>query len=189
VYRKHAGVSPVLQRLPVAFRQELHSEPLFSSLVKQQQEKLFCFIICRYGILSSQNVFSLGIVMYFIDMKILRDIEQVKLIGRNIATFRKKQGLTQQQLAEQMGLRQPVLASYEVGRRSIPVVLVPCVARILNVSTEDILGLRPYSKNKKPGPQSKLEKQIECVQQLPRSAQRYVSVFLDQVLANAQRQL
>lgn len=42
-------------------------------------------------------------------------------LGARIAQARKDAGLTQVQLAERPGIPQPQLASYEVGRRRVPV--------------------------------------------------------------------
>ena len=59
-------------------------------------------------------------------------------LGGRIAALRKEQGLTQVQLAETLELTQQMVASYEVGRRRVPVSLLPSLARALSVN--DIPG-------------------------------------------------
>jgi transcriptional regulator with XRE-family HTH domain len=49
-------------------------------------------------------------------------------LGARIAALRKDQGMTQVQLAETLGLTQQMIASYEVGRRRVPVSLLPQIA-------------------------------------------------------------
>ena len=49
-------------------------------------------------------------------------------LGGRIASLRKEQGFTQAQLAGVLGLTQQMVASYEVGRRRVPVSLLPKVA-------------------------------------------------------------
>lgn len=48
-----------------------------------------------------------------------------KQLGARIAALRKDQGITKVQLAERLDLTQQMIASYEVGRRRVPVSLLP----------------------------------------------------------------
>ena len=63
-----------------------------------------------------------------------------KQLGTRVAELRKTHGLTQAQLAESLGLTQQMIASYEVGRRRVPVSLLPALATTLAVSIEALLG-------------------------------------------------
>ena len=76
--------------------------------------------------------------------------------------------------------------SYEVGRRRIPVSALPTLARSLGVSLEELLG-DDAGAAKKRGPAPKLQQQIERIQQLPRTQQRFVMQMLDTVLQQASR--
>ena len=109
-----------------------------------------------------------------------------KALGSRIAHLRKELELTQVQLAEILGLSQQMVASYEVGRRRIPVSLLPSLARALNVQTDVLLGNEPKTPAKR-GPTPKWQQQIEAIAQLPRAKQRFVSQVLDTVLAQAGR--
>jgi hypothetical protein len=73
-----------------------------------------------------------------------------------------------------------MLASYEVGRRRVPVSLLPRLARVLAVSVEQLVG--DEAGPRKPGPASKLLQQMERIQRLPRTQQRFVMQMLDTVL-------
>ena len=72
--------------------------------------------------------------------------------------------------AELVGATQQTLNSYETGRRSVPVSLLPAIAKRLGVSVEELLddGSRPASKR---GPTPKLQQQMDRITQLPRSKQ------------------
>jgi len=48
------------------------------------------------------------------------DADFFRNLGQRIAQARKDAGLTQQQLAATLGISQPMLASYEIGRRRLP---------------------------------------------------------------------
>jgi DNA-binding XRE family transcriptional regulator len=51
-----------------------------------------------------------------------------KDLGRLLAQFRQEAGLTQQVVADHLGIAQQTLAHYEVGRLRLPVTLVPPLA-------------------------------------------------------------
>jgi transcriptional regulator with XRE-family HTH domain len=107
-------------------------------------------------------------------------------LGARIAALRKDQGMTQVQLAEILGLTQQMVASYEVGRRRVPVSLLPQIAETLAVSLEELIGKKDVQPAKR-GPAPKLQQQIERIQRLPRAKQRFVIEMLDTVLAQASR--
>ena len=109
-----------------------------------------------------------------------------KQLGARIAALRKDQGITQVQLAERLGLTQQMIASYEVGRRRVPVSLLPQIAETLAASLEELIGKKDLQPAKR-GPAGKLQQQIERIQQLPRSKQRFVMQMLDTVLAQQSR--
>ena len=105
-------------------------------------------------------------------------------LGERIIERRKELGLTQVQLGEMMSVTQQVIASYEAARRQIPAWRVPDLAKALDLTLEDMMGVN--GSGKKRGPKSKLEKQLDEVRQLPKSEQVFVSQFLDKMLAKAQ---
>jgi transcriptional regulator with XRE-family HTH domain len=109
-----------------------------------------------------------------------------KQLGARIAALRKDQSLTQVQLAEALGLTQQMVASYEVGRRRVPVSLLPRIAETLAVSLEELIGKKDVQPAKR-GPAPKLQQQIERIQKLPKSRQRFVMEMLDTVLQQADR--
>lgn len=104
-------------------------------------------------------------------------------LGKRIAERRKAQGLTQVELAERLGISQQTLAHYEVGRLRVAVAMLPALAKELAVSVETLIGV-PTPKHKR-GPAPKLQRQIEQIQQLPRTKQRFVMQMLDTVLQQA----
>jgi transcriptional regulator with XRE-family HTH domain len=108
-----------------------------------------------------------------------------KELGSRISQLRKEQNLTQQQLADELGLAQQVIASYEIGRRRVPVSTLPMLATALAVPIEALLGVA--SGAAKRGPAPKLQRHIERISQLPKPKQRFVMEMLDTVLAQASR--
>jgi transcriptional regulator with XRE-family HTH domain len=109
-----------------------------------------------------------------------------KQLGARIAALRKDQAMTQVQLAAALELTQQMVASYEVGRRRVPVSLLPQIAETLTVSLDELIGKKNVQPAKR-GPAPKLQQQIERIQQLPRTQQRFVMQMLDTVIAQASR--
>lgn len=105
-------------------------------------------------------------------------------LGAKVAELRKTEGITQVQMAEQLGVSQQTINSYEVGRRRIPVSTLPVLASTLGVSMEELIGAPPAA-NKKRGPTPKLQQQIERIQRLPKAQQRMVMQTLDTLLKGA----
>lgn len=105
-----------------------------------------------------------------------------KTFGHRIAELRRQRGLTQSDLATALGMDQTAVASYEVGRRRVPLSLLPLLAQTLGVSAVEIIEAPTPSG--KPGPTPKLQRQIEQVSLLPKGKQKFVSDFLDTFLAS-----
>jgi transcriptional regulator with XRE-family HTH domain len=107
-------------------------------------------------------------------------------LGTRVAELRRAQNITQVEMAATLGVSQQTINSYEVGRRRIPVSALPTLARSLAVSLEELFG-DDAAAAKKRGPAPKLQQQIERIQQLPRTQQRFVMQMLDTVIAQASR--
>jgi transcriptional regulator with XRE-family HTH domain len=112
-----------------------------------------------------------------------QDEQFFKALGTRIASARKTQHLTQQELADQLGIAQQTLAHYEGGRVRFPASILPLLVQVLGLTPEELLGQeRPKGK---PGPTSRLQQQIERISQLPRTKQHFVMEMLDTVIAQA----
>ena len=103
-------------------------------------------------------------------------------LGSRIAELRKSQGITQIQMAEALGVSQQTVNSYEVARRRVPVSALPILGRLFNISVDELLGEQTAKPNGKRGPASKLQQQIERVNLLPRSKQKFVIEMIDTVI-------
>lgn len=107
-----------------------------------------------------------------------------KLLGGRVAQLRKVQNLTQVQLAEALGISQQVVASYEVGRRRIPVSMLPQLAKALAVGVDELLGEKTRAKR---GPAPALARHMERISELPKPRQKLVIQVLESMLAQPSR--
>lgn len=108
-----------------------------------------------------------------------------KALGARIAALRKERGLSQQTLADELGIAQQALAHYEVGRARPPVSLLPQFSRIFAVSVDALPGGRKRAAKRGPAP--KPQQHLERISQLPKTKQGIVMQMLDAVLAPTSR--
>jgi transcriptional regulator with XRE-family HTH domain len=94
-------------------------------------------------------------------------------VGRRIAELRKNAGLTQRQLADQIGTAWSNVAYWERGASAPPGTALVKLAPALGVSVDELLGtVKP--KPKKTVAQGRLQKVFEEVSKLPRRQQQKV---------------
>jgi transcriptional regulator with XRE-family HTH domain len=109
-----------------------------------------------------------------------------KEFGTKITSFRKELNLTQEQLAQKIGVSQQIIALYELGKRRIPISLLVPIAKSLHVNIEDLLGIE--KKGNKRGPIPKIQKRLEQIQTLPLDKQKMVLEVLDTIMQGAIQQ-
>lgn len=61
--------------------------------------------------------------------------------GKNLKTLRKKSGLTQQELAEKLGVRKTTISNYETSFSSPPKSVLVEIARFFDVGLDDLVGI------------------------------------------------
>jgi len=108
------------------------------------------------------------------------DKQFCKTLGTRIARLRKEQGLSQQALADELGIPQQTLAQYEVGRARMAVSLLPVLARFFGVAVDDLVGFKHGTSKR--GPTPLMQRQIEKLNRLPKAKQRVVMDMLKGVL-------
>lgn len=113
-----------------------------------------------------------------------QDEQFFKALGSRIASARKAQNITQQQLAERLGIAQQTYAQYETGRARIPASMLPKLAQDLSLTMDEVMGQNERFRSR-PGPTPKLQKQFERISQLPKAKQQVLMEMLDGVLAQA----
>lgn len=101
-------------------------------------------------------------------------------MGERISDARKALGMTQAQLANELGVAQQVVASYEVGRHRVPASFLPRLARTLAMPVEELIGEQQQRSRRGPAP--KLLQQVERIQRLPKSQQRFIMQMIDTAL-------
>lgn len=106
-------------------------------------------------------------------------------IPSRIKELRNEKTLTQQYMANELGLAQNTYAQYESGKRRIPLELIPKIASILNISEERILIGEQEETPSKRGRVSELEKRIMELKKLPKRDQKLAVDMLDRIIKTA----
>lgn len=102
------------------------------------------------------------------------------ILGENIAKVRKELGITQEDLAKQLGVSRRALCSYECGKCSIPVFLLPKLSNIFNVPVGQLLNIKNsfFSLDERTK-KARLLKELEKVEKLPSEEQKAVFTLID----------
>ena len=104
--------------------------------------------------------------------------------GRYLASLRTAAGLSQQQVAEAINVRQSTVATWERSARPPKGDLLPQLADILKVSIADLLQCDVEAKpQKKRGPASRVEKLMGEVSKLPRRKQQKIADVVEAMIA------
>lgn len=101
-------------------------------------------------------------------------------MGDRVADTRKALGMTQAQLADELGVAQQVVASYEVGHHRVPASFLPRLARALAMPVEELIGEEPQRSRR--GPSPRLLQQVERIQRLAKSRQHFIMEMIDTAL-------
>jgi transcriptional regulator with XRE-family HTH domain len=105
--------------------------------------------------------------------------------GQRMAAFRVAKGLSQAQLAEQLGMTRDLVAYYERAAKNPSLDQVKRIADFFGVSVGEMLKERAPRAAAKPGPTSHLEQLAARAAKLPRAEQKAAIKMLEGLLANA----
>ncbi|MGH8431153.1 MAG: helix-turn-helix domain-containing protein [Solimonas sp.] len=101
--------------------------------------------------------------------------------GARLAAIRKDRGFTQAELAEKTGLIQVVISDYERDKLRPYADVVAKLARALQISTDELLGIAPLAKAGT-GRNRRFLRRLDAIDRLPKRDQdallRTIDVFL-----------
>ncbi len=101
--------------------------------------------------------------------------------GQRLARLRREAGFSQRELGEQVGLSQRMVAYYEGQTDHPPAALLPSLAELLGVSTDQLLGTKPVKKAAGPANQ-RLWRRFKQIEKLPAQERRQLLGVIDAVL-------
>jgi transcriptional regulator with XRE-family HTH domain len=110
--------------------------------------------------------------------------EMSQTIAQHLKEARKKQGLTQAELAEYLGVTREAVAAYESGRVRLMDDIIIRFASALKVSTDEILGYKQSSPDV-PVLSLRLMKRLQKIERLPAFDQKALLKTIDNALKGA----
>lgn len=111
--------------------------------------------------------------------------EAQETLGVRIATLRRDRGMTQTELAERLKVSQPVVSDYENDVIRIPADVVVELAKILNASTDEILGLKADIPRNGTIKNRRLLRQVQAIDKLSKRDQEALLRTIDAFLSKA----
>jgi transcriptional regulator with XRE-family HTH domain len=109
--------------------------------------------------------------------------------GKRLFTLRKARGLTQVQLAEALGTTQRVISYYETDAELPPASALIPLSRVLKISTDELLGIRPARIAGREEPeQQRLWKRFQKMEALPTKDQRAVIQLINSLARTSHAQ-
>lgn len=102
--------------------------------------------------------------------------EELSRFGKRLAKLRKGAGYTQQQLAEEIGATRRMIAYYEAESQHPPANMLVDLARALNVSADELLGIKPVETLPI---SSRLERRIRQIEKLGPRPRQQITQLID----------
>jgi len=111
--------------------------------------------------------------------------ETLANFGQHLAQLRKDAGYTQKELADEIESTRRVIAYYETESAHPPANLLVDLAKALNVTTDELLGIKPI-KQKAAKTDNRLQRRIQQIEKLPTKDRRQLVQVIDTFLKAAQ---
>jgi transcriptional regulator with XRE-family HTH domain len=109
-----------------------------------------------------------------------------KDLGARVRSLRQQRGITQVELALAMHLTQSNVSAIERGVRGITIHQVVELARILRVTTDEILGAHPTTPSSAPAVKGRrFLRRLQMIERLPKRDQQALLRTIDAFLAKA----
>ena len=104
-----------------------------------------------------------------------------KGFGKRLSEIRRSRGMTQTELGKSAGVSKRVIVYYEKDDSQPPGAMLVDLARALDVTTDELLGMTPL-KTKTSPKTARLVKRLQRIERLPPDDQRAVLKFLEALL-------
>ena len=128
-----------------------------------------------------------GLTAFLLDLESgTLDAKAIEGFGDRLASIRKSRGLTQAQLGDALGVTKRNIAYYETDGGQPPGPMLPELANTLNISIDELLGVKPVRKIESPKT-ARLMNRLRRVQELPPTDQRAVLKYIDSLYREHQQ--
>lgn len=120
-----------------------------------------------------------------VNLELIMKNKAMEDFGKRLLKLRKGQGLTQVELGKIVGVSDRVIAYYENESSQPPGPIIVDLAQALNVTVDELLGVKPIKENTDPKT-ARVLKRLKKVTELPSADQRAVLKFIDALVEQNQ---
>ena len=106
--------------------------------------------------------------------------------GQRVARLRRERGITQEELAEMLGVTQPVVSDYERDEIRLHGELLLQLAQILHASVDEILGRETRKRQDATVKNRRLARRLQQIEKLPKRDQQAILRTIDAFLRGLQ---
>lgn len=106
-----------------------------------------------------------------------QDFDALTDFGKRLSTLRKKAGYTQVELAKELNVTQRMISYYEGQSEYPPCAMLPKLVSVLNVSSDELLGIKPLKK--KSTPDTRLMRRVAQIEKLGAAKKRQLLQIID----------
>lgn len=103
--------------------------------------------------------------------------------GQRLARLRKEKGYTQVELAEKIGIIQALVSAYEKDKLRVNSEMLGRIAKALEVSADEILGLEKSKNGNGTIKSRRLLRRLQHIERLPKRDQQTIIRVIDNALA------
>ncbi len=111
-------------------------------------------------------------------------IDDLPDFGKRLVKLRKTAGYTQTELAKELDVTQRMVSYYEGHSEYPPSALLPKLAILLGVTSDELLGIKKLKKSKKPD--TRLQRRFQQIEKLPVKDKRQLVQVIDTYLKASQ---
>jgi transcriptional regulator with XRE-family HTH domain len=104
--------------------------------------------------------------------------------GKRLVALRRARGFTQMQLAKAMGTTQRAISYYEIEAELPSASALIALARVLRVTTDELLGLKPAKLDRQDANEQRLWRRFRRMASLPQRDQRVVIRLIQSLTAS-----
>jgi len=113
--------------------------------------------------------------------------QNTEAVGQRLVRLREARGMTQAMLARQVGLAQNQMSDFERGRTRLNADAMILIAKALDVTADEIVGL-DCKRTKKTLISGPVLRRVALIEALPPSTKKHVLRTIDMLLAGAEMQ-
>ena len=111
--------------------------------------------------------------------------DETMSFGQRLAELRKARNFTQQEFADEVGISRRMVAYYESQSQHPPTTHLPAMARVLKLTTDELLGTTAIKQRTKPT-DTRMQRRLQQIEKLDTPERRQILQLIDTFIEHGQ---